>query len=218
MWEPSLGSSGWALAKLGSASGFSWLWAGAAATLCLPPLLSITPSPLLHSFPPSSLHPSLPLTVHVISKITVYFSTVSCFSACRKWTSQKAQKLHYWKMYQTEKWQNLINITYINPAIFLFLLRPNSQHDINYQRVGMCDGKEEEGRPSSDISDVSVLFETLTNLNKQAIHHATSFPNLHINMHVSHSIQPQHTSPPTNFRCITSSVVWAPSWASCTSY
>ena len=33
MWEPSLGSSGWALAKLGSASGFSWLWAGATATL-----------------------------------------------------------------------------------------------------------------------------------------------------------------------------------------
>ena len=33
MWEPSLGSSGWASAKLGSASGFSWLWTGAAATL-----------------------------------------------------------------------------------------------------------------------------------------------------------------------------------------
>ena len=36
MWEPSLGSSGWALAKLGLASGFSWLWAGAAATLVAP--------------------------------------------------------------------------------------------------------------------------------------------------------------------------------------
>ena len=33
MWKPSLGSSGWASAKLGSASGFSWLWTGAAATL-----------------------------------------------------------------------------------------------------------------------------------------------------------------------------------------
>ena len=33
MCEPSLSSSGWASAKLGSASGFSWLWTGAAATL-----------------------------------------------------------------------------------------------------------------------------------------------------------------------------------------
>ena len=33
MWEPPLGSSGWASAKLSLASGFSWLWAGAVATL-----------------------------------------------------------------------------------------------------------------------------------------------------------------------------------------
>ena len=34
-----------------------------------------------------------------ISKITVHFSAFSCFSACCKWTSQKAQKLLYWNMY-----------------------------------------------------------------------------------------------------------------------